>query len=509
MKSKLLLLSVALMVLVFSCSKEEFSTTSLNDNQNEPIAKETIDQFIYKNLESQQVFRWETVSDEMLWSAVLQADSVVAIGYQPVGFENIKERMHQVNIKEEAWMEAKDKIITFIVSETNKAFPGKNYTASELMVLGEEEILPAIDIQVFDFGIIERLREMPEVRYVEPMGYALTEVNGRSSSGCSNTPDNSIPTADYQTISPNVKVPWNFYNANIPAAWGKSTGAGVTIALIDTGTSPNQGNLGSDFNSGDSQGRFIQREGTYVSSWWWWASPDGPDDQCGHGTQMSGLLAAPRGNDGASVGVAYNSNLLAIRACADVVITSSNEKKGVANAITMAANRSDVKVLSMSIGSVFWVSRIADAIYYAYGNDKMLVSAAGTSFSWTSWVGVIFPASMNETVAVTGVKDSNNLVKCSSCHSGSQVDFVAVMQRANNNDRTSLTLSMSGNQPARVGGSSAATATTAGIAALIWATNPSMSRNTVLNRMKNASQFYPSRNSQFGWGLIDAAAAVD
>ncbi|MEZ4993218.1 MAG: S8 family serine peptidase [Saprospiraceae bacterium] len=60
-----------------------------------------------------------------------------------------------------------------------------------------------------------------------------------------------------------------------------------------------------------------------------------------------------------------------------------------------------------------------------------------------------------------------------------------------------------------MGGSSAATATTAGIAALVWATNPSQSRTQVLTRLKNASQFYPGRNGEFGWGKIDAAAAVN
>jgi serine protease len=82
------------------------------------------------------------------------------------------------------------------------------------------------------------------------------------------------------------------------------------------------------------------------------------------------------------------------------------------------------------------------------------------------------------------------------------------MQRRNDNARTSLTLAMSGSQPSRSSGSSAATATTAGIAALIWAQNPSWSRTTVLNKMKNAASIYPSRDGDFGWGIIDANAAV-
>lgn len=82
------------------------------------------------------------------------------------------------------------------------------------------------------------------------------------------------------------------------------------------------------------------------------------------------------------------------------------------------------------------------------------------------------------------------------------------MQRASDASRTSLTLAMTGNQPAYVGGSSAATATTAGIAALVWATSPSQSRAQVVQRMLNASSNYPGRDSKFGWGTVNAALAV-
>ena len=223
---------------------------------------------------------------------------------------------------------------------------------------------------------------------------------------------------------------------------------------------------------------------------------------------MAGLIAAPRGYNGTSVGVAYQSNLIAYRATGDVVVNGSKEKTGVKNALVAAGKRSDVKIISMSIGDVFWSSTVADGIYYAYNRGKLIFAAAGTSLSWTSWWGVIFPANMSETVAVTGIKEGSPMVKCNTCHDGSAVDFVAVMQRRNDNSRTSLTLAPSGYTPAYVGGSSAATATTAGIAALVWATNTSQSRSQVLNRLKNAASIYPNRDGNFGWGIIDAAYAV-
>lgn len=505
MQLKSLLSLLVLILLIGACSKVEIDGPQ--EPQQDPIPKAELNAFIIDQLHKTGPFHWSQASDEQLWSAVVQSDSLIAIGYTLENLPNLDETIHLIDIQKEEWQKVKNDILDYIVSETNR-LNGTNVTAEDLMPLGQEARLPFLMIKVHNASILKGLRQMPTIRYVDAVGYVVEEVADRSSAGCDVEPDFNIPAADYTTVSPNVKVPWNFYNANIPAAWNTTSGDGVTIALIDTGTSPTQSKLGSAFNSGQSQGRFIDREGTYVSSWWWWASPDGPDDKCGHGTQMSGLLAAPRGYGGSSVGVAYNSDLLAIRGTSDVVILGSKEVNGVSDAVEMAGARSDVKVLSMSIGSIFYFGSIADAINYAHGQGKMIVAAAGTSTWFTSWVGVVFPASMGNTVAVTGVKEQTPLVKCNTCHSGSAVDFVAVMQRDNDNSRTSLTLAMSGNTPARVGGSSCATAMTAGIAALVWSTNPNQSRTQVLQRMKDASQFYPARDNKFGWGKIDADLAV-
>ena len=115
---------------------------------------------------------------------------------------------------------------------------------------------------------------------------------------------------------------------------------------------------------------------------------------------------------------------------------------------------------------------------------------------------------MSQTVAITGLKDSENNVKCTVCHSGSQVDFTMVMERSSDDDRTSLSLASYSNQPKYTGGSSCATASAAGIAALVWAQNPSQSRSSVMQSLKNSSEFYPSRHDDFGWGRLNALTAV-
>ncbi|MEP1034724.1 S8 family serine peptidase [Ekhidna sp.] len=498
---------VLLAALLLACNDETNITPEFQ--QPDPIAKSKIDETIIGSLQNNDEFNWGSVSDEMIWSALIHSDSVLTIGYQPANESNINGRISEIDIAQEAWMAVSESIVDETISIMQNA--DESIQEQDLNVQ-KHQVLPFIDMKVSSLEVVRYLRSLETVRYVEPLGYEVdfpAADGGRieSNSGCSNDPDYSIPSSDYTNISPGAKASWHLYANNVVNAWNSSTGQGIGIGLIDTGISPNQDNLNSNFNSGYSNGRYVNKYGFYVSSWWWWASPDGPNDDCGHGTAMAGVMAAPRSNDGSSVGVAYNANLVSVRGTGDVVINGGKEKTGVADALVYLGNRSDVKIISMSIGDVFSNSKVADAIRYAYGRGKLIFAAAGTSTSWTNWFGVIFPASMNETVAVTGIKESG-YTRCDICHSGSKVDFTVIMER-NGTENHPLSLAMSGNQPSTVGGSSVATATAAGIAALVWAKNPNMSRDQVLNKMKQTADLYPGRSSSFGWGTLDAAAAVN
>jgi subtilisin family serine protease len=224
---------------------------------------------------------------------------------------------------------------------------------------------------------------------------------------------------------------------------------------------------------------------------------------------MAGACAAPRGIDGAACGVAYNCNLVTCRGAADVYLDESREVKGVSDAYTNAANRADVKIISMSMGKITSSSQLSDAIKYAYAKGKLMFCAAGTSFSWSaSWFGVIFPANMAEVNAVTGVRDNNFNNNCTDCHVGSETDFTVVMEKAAN-ERHPITLAMTGDVPSTVGGSSVSTASMSGMAALVWSRFPTYTRDQVLNKLVINSANYPARNSNFGWGNVNVDAATN
>jgi hypothetical protein len=512
MKMKKQLSVLAAAMLAFSCSYD-YDQEVIPVVAQEEIALSAINEAITNALHQHNRFEWSMLSSAYVSSAAAQFDGAITIGYQPAGFQNIDTRMHEIDVRSPQWVAAKQQVLDQIVAVRRQM--GLDTNLGEL-VIRDHEVLPYFHIKVSEAAVIERLRGMGQVRYVEPRTYEYAETLGKngsverslSDSGCGGDSNPSINSADFVTISPNAKAPWTYYQHNIPSAWAYSTGDNVGVGLIDTGLSPNQPKLGSQFASGASAPRSVYKYGTYVDSWWPWSTTvDGPNDKCGHGTSMSGAIASPRNADGMAVGVAYNADLYSVRAVANVVIDGGHEKDGVSDAYVLLANKSAVKVISMSLGSPLSISQVADAIRYAYGRGKLIFCAAGTSTTFTTWYGVIFPASMSETVAVTGIKD-NGYNRCDVCHEGSAVDFVVTMQRASNTSRTSLTLPQAGNGTEYVGGSSVATAMTAGTAALVWSRFPSYTREQVIDKMKRAAEFYPNRSSNHGWGKINVLQAV-
>ncbi len=514
-KSNLLMLLGAF--LMFSCAQDEQplgSTTEPLEIQKSIIPKAEIDQLILRSIQEKGDFIWMEQSVELLYSALIHGDSILTVGYQPAELKQANARIGIEDIQGSAWKVASQKVLS-LINETLQERGGKNYRIGDQPAL-VHEALPYLEVKIDDFEVLRRLNELPEVRYFEPVGYpfdyellnaTVADARIQSDSGCYNEPQSNLPVSDYSVITPNAKASWNYPLMGISQAWSQSTGAGITVGVIDTGISPNQPMLGNAFNSGASSNRFVQRFGTFKTGFWLWKSYDGPDDRCGHGTAMSGVVASPRNAVGNTVGVAYNANLISVRATSDVIINTSDEKNGVAEALVLLGNRSDVRIISMSIGDVFSNSKVADAVRYAYNRGKLIFAAAGTSTTFTNWVGVIFPANMNETVAVTGIKEGNGYERCDTCHSGSKVEFTVIMERAGSNTKP-LSVAQSGDQPSTVGGSSVATATASGIAALVWSVNPTWSRDQVLSRLRQTSALYPNRNSQYGFGNLNAAAAV-
>jgi subtilisin family serine protease len=510
MKRSWTLVIVAILLATNACKKQDETLQSLTFPVGDP---RDLDQFIQEKTLANNEFLWEWASNEQIWTALSNSDFVLSVGYQPAGATNVSERLHQIDFNSTEWTTARNTVWQLILDSERQVNPKATMASVESY---KALYLPVLDVRIQNPATIELLRKSPLVRYAEPIGYEpfMREIGERSTSGCgSNTATGGLMLgSDYNDIMPGCKQSWNHSFHNITQAWNNSTGAGCHVMIVDTGASDDQDNLGGDFAQGFSAGRSINRIVTLPQATNFWGNPTGspetPNDLCGHGTSMAGACAAPRGTDGAATGIAYGANLTTVRAAVDVFLDESREVVGVANAFTTAGNTPDIRIVSMSMGRITSSSQIRDAITYAYNQGKLIFCAAGTSFSWTAWfAGVIFPATMSQAVAVTGIRD-NLTSKCGSCHVGSKVDFVVVMEKSSNG-RVPLSLDMDSNLPSTVGGSSVATASTAGIAALVWAKYPSWTRTQVYDRLKASANYFPNRNSNFGWGRINAQVATN
>jgi subtilisin family serine protease len=503
MKKSTLLALAGLLLVANGCQKQGSLLLPQSSSAPDPAA---LDRFIQEKLEDEGQFLWQWASDEQVWTALSNSDNVLSVGYQPAGESDVADRLHLIDIQSDAWKSARQEAMRIVLEHERQLNP--SLTESALLAFPDNPVLPVFDVVVRNPATVAALRRSPVIRYAEPIGYEpyMTERAGdRSGSGCDSNygEPGLIAGTDYTNITPNCKQSWNYSYHNISQAWNSSTGAGCKVVIIDTGCSDAQENLGSAFNQGSSTGRTIDKFVTLPAN----GSPETPNDGCGHGTSMQGACAAPRGTDGNAVGIAYRCNLVSIRAAADVYLDESRETVGVTNAFTQAGNITSVKIISISMGRLTSSSQISDAVKYAYNKGKLIFAAAGTSYWWTAWfAGVIFPANMAECSAITGVK-SNLTTRCGDCHSGSKVDFVLVMEHATSGVFP-LSLADYGDVPSTVGGSSVATASTAGIAALVWAKYPSWTRTQVFNRLKTSANYYPTRNSNFGWGRINAQLAT-
>ncbi|MES2812798.1 MAG: S8 family serine peptidase [Bacteroidota bacterium] len=501
MTKKILKICVFSFIALASCTKEEASNEeqiSIPETQKTPMSSESIKSKIFEVAKQNKQFNWKTESDYTIWSAMQNGNNVCTIG-----FGNSKNDFDRSKTSNNVYLQ--NQLLNLISKYEEKSI--------DKILIEADQYLNLVDVIIEKQETIIALRRLGYVRYVEPADFRLNNDESEftrdssSSSGCG-LESEAVSSVDYTVITPNAKAPWAFYKHNIPSAWSYTSGGGITLGVIDTGASMNNSLLNASFNNGASSGRSVQKYGVYVDSIWpWVTTTDGADDKCGHGTSMSSVAAAPRNDKGQPVGVAYNCNLITYRAAYNVVLDGFQEHSGVKTAFTNLANNSSVKVISMSMGNIVSVGKIEDGIKYAYSKGKLIFCAAGTSTSFTTFAGVIFPAWMAETVAVTGIKEASTYQACDVCHTGGKVEFTIMMQRGDTGNKIPVNSYYNG-QGDYVGGSSVATATTAGIATLIWSKNPTWTRDQVLNKLRQSSHLYGNKHPEFGYGMPDALKAV-
>lgn len=213
--------------------------------------------------------------------------------------------------------------------------------------------------------------------------------------------------ADTATASeePLQYLQWGLDLIDGPEAWERATGEGVVVAIVDEGVDDDHPDLPAD--------KFVDG-----ASWWGCGLTEVPPcfdeaawDAGSHGTEMAGIVAAPRNGVG-TAGVAPDAQIMPVRVAKsgallffdiqDVFISYVYVPLGIIWAVDHGAD-----VINLSLGSVFpethnvgaYAYLWAEAVEYANQHGVVVVAAAGNDGeSLTS-----APICENEYVAIGNV----------------------------------------------------------------------------------------------------------
>jgi len=192
-----------------------------------------------------------------------------------------------------------------------------------------------------------------------------------------------------------------------PEIWKDTKGKGITVAVLDTGCNTDHPDLkdriigGYNFTTDDD------------------GDPLRFEDYNGHGTHVSGTIAASLDNGGVT-GVAPEANLLILKVLDE---NGSGQYDWIIQALKYAIDQK-VDIISMSLGGPSDVQELHDVIIEAVNQDILIVCAAGNEGDGqdsTDERG--YPGCYNEVISVGAV--NLELEPSGFSNSNNEVDVVA------------------------------------------------------------------------------------
>ncbi|MEW6034915.1 MAG: S8 family serine peptidase [Chloroflexota bacterium] len=289
-------------------------------------------------------------------------------------------------------------------------------------------------------------------------------------------------------------LPWGIGRVGANKVWdrdrnmavdpGANAGAGVKVAVLDTGIDLDHPDLTANIGGGTN---------IIVPS-------SSPDDDNGHGTHVAGTIAAADNRLGV-IGVAPQASLYAVK------VLDSDGRGYVSDIIAglewCIAN--GMQVVNMSFGGSTDVPSFHAAITSAHNEGIVLVAAAGNSGPANNTV--MYPAKYPEVVAVSATTATNRITSFSS--RGPEVELAAP------GDHIQSTYKRKGY--ATLSGTSMASPHVAGAAALVISSGitdtngDGRTNDEVRRRLDNTAQDLGDiwgRDYAYGFGLVDAQQAT-
>ncbi|MFA6694664.1 MAG: S8 family peptidase [Bacillota bacterium] len=209
---------------------------------------------------------------------------------------------------------------------------------------------------------------------------------------CSNFTKGAVPSGAIPTDSITL--------TGAPQIWQRSTGKGVSVAVIDTGIAKHQ-----DLN-------VLSGISTLGET-----HTDNYLDDNGHGTHVAGIIAASGKNQGL-LGMAPNVDLYAVKALDKY---GSGYVSDIIEGIAWAVEN-DMDIANLSLGTSETSEALRRAVRRAAMSSTILVAASGNS-GLTSNPGVLYPAKYPEVLSVGSVNSNGTFSTFTSY--GPELDMLA------------------------------------------------------------------------------------
>ncbi len=210
------------------------------------------------------------------------------------------------------------------------------------------------------------------------------------------------------------------------AAWDQSEGTGVTVAVVDTGINSTHVDLDGQIatNTAEANGLpGVDDDGNHlvddVHGWDFVSSDATPQDGQGHGTHVSGTIAAEGENSLGVVGVAPLAKILPLRVLDN---SGSGWSSDIAEAFAYAGDQG-VRIVNASLGGGF-SQAIEDAV--ASHPNTLYVVAAGNDGADSDTDPDAYPCALPESNLIcVGASDNRDQVAGFSNYGPATVDLFA------------------------------------------------------------------------------------
>jgi type VII secretion-associated serine protease mycosin len=286
-----------------------------------------------------------------------------------------------------------------------------------------------------------------------------------------------------------VSEEWGMMKIGMPSVWPVNGGnPRVVVAVIDTGVDPRHPDLANALVPGTSV----------------LAGSSGPDDDHGHGTHVSGVIAASA-NDGRGIsGIAPNCKIMPVKVL-------NHEGKGdtgdIVTGLIWAVNHG-AKVVNMSLGGTGGSRALMAAVQYAQAKDVLVVAAMGNEGANSQE----YPAGYPGVMAVGATDPQDQQADFSNFGTWISVAAPGTDILSTLPTRAVTVVRDEGKETGYdvMDGTSMASPFVAGLAALVRSANPQLTAAQVKSRIEKTSDDLGARgfDEKFGWGRINAVRAL-